>query len=83
MKSVTIRDVQHNLAQVLRDVAVGEEVEILRRKIPVARIVPIPASPVPEVGVSWDGHQARMASVWGDKSVANMESVLADLRGER
>lgn len=80
MKSITIRDVQHNLAKVLQDVEAGEEIEILRRKTPVARIVPIPAAS--EEAVNWEGHDARMASLWSGKSVANLDSVLADLRGE-
>jgi prevent-host-death family protein len=36
MKSTTIRQAQHNLAKVLREVEAGEEVEIRRRNQPIA-----------------------------------------------
>jgi len=44
MTSATIREIQHNLASVLRVVASGEEVQILRRNTPIAKIVSL-ASP--------------------------------------
>jgi prevent-host-death family protein len=41
MTSATIRQVQHNLAGILRRVEAGEEVIIRRRDRPVARMVPV------------------------------------------
>jgi len=40
MKQVSVREVQHHLAAVLARVQEGEEVEITRRDVVVARIVP-------------------------------------------
>lgn len=41
MPTTTIREVQHNLAAVIRRVEAGEEVAIYRREKAVARIVPV------------------------------------------
>jgi prevent-host-death family protein len=42
MITATLREIQHNLASVLRNVEAGEEVIIRRRNRPIARIVPMP-----------------------------------------
>jgi antitoxin (DNA-binding transcriptional repressor) of toxin-antitoxin stability system len=39
MKTATIREAQHNFSALLRLVQRGEEVKVLSRKTPVARIV--------------------------------------------
>ena len=39
MKTATIREAQHNFSALLRLVQRGEEVQVLSRKTPVARIV--------------------------------------------
>ena len=41
MKSFNVRHIQHRLAAVLAEVEGGEEIEIVRRGRPVARIVPL------------------------------------------
>jgi len=83
MKSVTIREVQHNLARVLHQVEAGHTVEILRRKQPVARLVPAAtSSDIPEK-VDWDDHGTRMASVWGGAVISAVDEVLDDIRGAR
>ena len=81
MKTVSVREAQHNLAKLLREVRGGRTVEILRRKVPVARIVPIGSGGSADVVVDWSDHAARMAEVWGQSSVAGVDSVLSDLRG--
>ena len=55
MKSFNIRHIQHHLATVLADVERGEEIEVLRRGLPVARIVPLPSA---ATRVDWS-HAAR------------------------
>ena len=47
MRSFSVRHVQHHLAAVLADVEGGEEIEVLRRGRPVARIVPLASEPQP------------------------------------
>jgi antitoxin (DNA-binding transcriptional repressor) of toxin-antitoxin stability system len=40
MRSVSVREAQHHLARVLAWVEAGEEVQVMRRKHVVARIIP-------------------------------------------
>jgi prevent-host-death family protein len=44
MKSATVREVQHNLAALLRQVQGGQEIAVTRRGKVVARIVPAQAA---------------------------------------
>jgi len=83
MKSVTVRQAQHNLAGILHEVEAGEVVEILRRKLPVARIVPITHPAGEDGSVEWAGHGDRMASIWRGACIAMVDSVMNDLRGGR
>jgi prevent-host-death family protein len=41
MRSVTIADLKNNLSRYLREVRRGQEVTVLSRDIPVARLVPV------------------------------------------
>lgn len=83
MKSVTIREAQHNLAKILKDVERGETVEILRRSVPVARLSPVD-SVEPEVKpVDWTWVEERRRKIWGDRCITTMDEILDDLRGER
>lgn len=81
MKSVTIREAQHNLAKILKTVENGETVEIVRRNVPVARLSPV-ASPAKHP-VEWKKHADRLSAIWGDKQVTGLDQTLDDLRGER
>ncbi|MBU6179656.1 MAG: type II toxin-antitoxin system prevent-host-death family antitoxin [Verrucomicrobia bacterium] len=81
MKSVTVREAQHNLAKVLKTVENGETVEIMRRNVPVARL-----SPVPQPGegpVDWSDHAGRLSAIWGAKQVTGLDETLDALRGDR
>lgn len=83
MRSITVREAQHNLAKVLHEVESGWTVQILRRKKPVARLVPVHSSGVMQEPTDWEGHERRMATVWGGRSVEGVDAVLDDLRGGR
>ncbi len=52
MQTATIREVQHNLARFIRLVETGEEVQILRRDKPVARLTPVEPPPGANVNLS-------------------------------
>ncbi len=41
VQAVSIREIQHHLAEYLRIVELGEELTILRRRTPVAKIMPL------------------------------------------
>ncbi|NJL18859.1 MAG: type II toxin-antitoxin system prevent-host-death family antitoxin [Bdellovibrionaceae bacterium] len=83
MRSITIREAQHNLAKVLHEVESGESVQILRRKQPVARLVPVGMIAGPQTPVDWGEHETRMASVWRGVVVDRVDEILDDLRGGR
>ena len=82
VKSFNIRHIQHHLATVLADVEQGEEIEVLRRGRPVARIVPLPSAPS---GADWSHAARRLQAAYpeirqGDTTAAQL---IADGRGER
>jgi len=83
METLTVREVQHNLSRVLRRVEAGAEVLIRRRRVPVARLVPVekPA----EQAADWSGHAAELAEVFGARTVTGtpMEEVVSEARGTR
>jgi len=85
MKTVNIREAQHNLSNVLKRVEGGEEIEVLRRRTPVARIVPISPKKSAVGNVDWSNVPERLERIWGGSSAPgrSTDSILNDLRGER
>jgi len=79
MKSVTVREAQHELPRLLREVERGESVQIRRRKEPVATLVPLASR---EIADSWANHRERMQGLWKGTQVDVVEETLADLRSE-
>ncbi|RRJ97193.1 type II toxin-antitoxin system prevent-host-death family antitoxin [Opitutaceae bacterium TAV4] len=65
MRTATVADLRNHFPEVVAWVDQGEEVEILRRGRPVARLVPPsapPARPVPKVDF-----KAQNKRIWGDR----------------
>ena len=62
MKTVTLNTVRTKLDSLLRRVAAGEEIEIMEKRKPVARLVP-PGVPA----VDWSETFSRLDEVWGRK----------------
>lgn len=84
MKSVTIREAQHNLAEILHLVEAGEVVEIRRRTVPIARLVSVrEADDGARVSVNWDGQEELMNQVWHGQAIKGVDAVLDDLRDGR
>lgn len=84
MRTVTIRDAQHHFSALLRLVQRGEEIEVLSRKTPVARIVPSGPRLSNKGGVDWSGHGARLKKLWkGRKAGVMTNELLNELRGDR
>ena len=73
MKTIKVRDLQHNLARVLGQVERGEAVEVLRRNKAVARIVPPEAPPIP---IPWPNPLKRLQTIYGNKRVSSPTSEL-------
>lgn len=81
MKTASVRHVQHHLAEVLRWVEEGEEVEITRRNRAIARIVPARA---PSREIPWPDFVARAAVVWGKRAAGKPVSrIIIEEREER
>jgi antitoxin (DNA-binding transcriptional repressor) of toxin-antitoxin stability system len=79
MKTATVRDVQHNLAEILTWVEHGQEVLVLRRKRVVARLLP----PEPRLVESPD-FTTRARGIWGARPRGKRLSELAaEARGNR
>lgn len=70
MKSVTIRQIHNDFSAVLALVAQGEEVTVLNRTRPVARICP----PLPEAQTHFKmpDFAARAKAIFGDKMIPNV-----------
>jgi antitoxin (DNA-binding transcriptional repressor) of toxin-antitoxin stability system len=79
MKTATVRQVQHNLKGVLAWVEDGEEVQVLRRKKVIARLLP----PEPRLATVPD-FVGRARAVWGAKPPgAPLSHLVSESRGER
>jgi antitoxin (DNA-binding transcriptional repressor) of toxin-antitoxin stability system len=85
MRTVTVREAQHNFAALVRHVQRGEEVEVVRRKIAVARLIPPPAAADLSRPVDWSELPARLKRIWRGRFAtgASTDAILDDLRGER
>lgn len=80
--TISIRELQENLKQVMQRVERGQVIEVTRRRRAVARLSPLaenagPASPWPDL-------DARARTVFGDRVVTRSGSeVVVESRGER
>lgn len=79
MKKVTVGEVQHNFGRILRDVDAGEEVQIVRRKQVVARIVPDCDKPEP----NYPPFIARAKEIFGEAEGVPLSQLIEQDRGER
>jgi antitoxin (DNA-binding transcriptional repressor) of toxin-antitoxin stability system len=85
MKTTTVRNAQHNFAELMRHVQRGEEIHVFKRKVPVARILPF-ESALPKIRrIDWSDMPARRQELWkdGPPSGAPSNEILNELRGNR
>jgi len=77
---VSVRELKNHLSEYLHRVEEGENIQVERRNVPVARLVPVSCTKLTRMpGVIWNGKQAqggRSRPVITGKSVA--ERVLED-----
>lgn len=77
---VSVRELKNHLSEYLHRVEKGEDIQVERRNVPVARLVPVPYVALTRMpGVVWNGNKAkggRSRPVITGKSVA--ERVLED-----
>jgi prevent-host-death family protein len=85
MSSVSIREAQHNFAALVRRVQHGEEIEVLNRKVAVARLLPPRSLKLGTTKIDWSDVPKRLSKIWGKKPAAgtSTQALLDDLRGER
>ena len=76
MKTATIRQVRNDFGTVLHWVAEGEEVTVLNRTRPVARILP-PRPQVQET-VRIPNFTARAKAIFGDRQTHAVEALLQE-----
>lgn len=81
MKTATMRQVRHELTEVLKWVAAGEEVTVLNRNRPVARLLP----PLPEAGgeIEMPDFEARARAIFGDKRTHLSDIVIEEREESR
>jgi len=80
MKTATIRQVRNDFGTVLGWIAAGEEVTILKRRLPVARLLP----PKPAAGgpVTMPDFAGRVKRIFGNRRTHGVEALLKE-REER
>ena len=78
MKTVTLHTARTKLDSLLRLVAAGEEIQIVEKRKPVARLLP-PATPE----VDWSGTFARLDEVWGRKPLPGKPASQLVTKGRR
>ena len=81
MKTATIREVRHNFRAVLAWVAQGEEVTVLNRTRPVARICP--PRPQTQAKFKMPDFAARAKAIFGDKRTHLSNIVLKEREESR
>jgi prevent-host-death family protein len=79
--TVSVRELQQNLKRVMARVERGQEIEVTRRRRPVARLTPVRPSAKPR---EWPDLEARARSVFGDRVITlSASEMVADGRGDR
>jgi antitoxin (DNA-binding transcriptional repressor) of toxin-antitoxin stability system len=81
MKTATIRQVRHDLGTVLAWVAQGEEVTVLKRTRPVARI--LPPRPAVTAPVPMPDFAARARAIFGNRRTRFADLVLEERERSR
>lgn len=66
MRTLSVRELQQNIKQVMDRVQRGESVEVTRRRRPVARIVPVAQ---PAAAAPWPDLDQRAATVLGGRVI--------------
>ena len=80
MKTVTIDEAQARFPNLIRVVEAGEEIKIIRKKKPVARIVPMK----PKVNkVHWSDTWARVDEIFGGKTAPGKPGSRIVIEGRR
>jgi len=78
MGKATVRDLRYNFRKIEARLRKGEEIEVHKRKTPIARLVPIPPKPT-----EYPDFAARAKRVFGPrKTKTTGTELVAEFRGE-
>jgi antitoxin (DNA-binding transcriptional repressor) of toxin-antitoxin stability system len=80
MRTATVRQLQHNLKDVMHWVDFGEEVQITRRSQVIARM--IPDRPIPKA-IKWPDFAKRVQSVFKKNRGKTLTEILLEGREDR
>ena len=81
MGNVTVRELQQQAKRVIERVELGETIEVLRRRRPVARLSPVPQHQKP---TAWPDLGKRVRAVFGKRILeSGVSQAVVDARGER
>ena len=88
MKTATVREVQDNLPELLRVIAAGEEIEVINKKGPVAKIVPWKSvrrkQPTRKARKAlWADHMDKLRAIWGDEAAPGKPASQIIIEGRR
>ena len=83
MEYATVREVQHRLSAYLKIVSCGGEVQIMNRKHPVAKLVPVEVHDASQQ-VDWSSHQAEIRRIFKGRKVKgkSLSKIIAESRGD-
>ncbi len=79
MKRVSVGEVQHNFGRILREIDAGEEIQVVRRKQVVARIVPDCDASEP----SYPSFVSRAKAIFGEVRGVSASDLIRQDRDER
>jgi prevent-host-death family protein len=79
MKTATIRQIRNTFPEILEQVRQGEEILVLNRKTPVARICPLEVEVDKEIQMP--DFEDRAKKIWGTKRLSIGKKLLQE-RGE-
>ena len=80
MKTASVREIRHNFARVLNWVEDGEQVEITKRRLVVARLVPVKAK---AKKIEWPDLEARRKKTFPNGVKGKpISKILDEARGE-
>jgi len=88
MKTVTVEEVESNFPALLRIVQGGEELNVVRRKKSVARIVPVNGAArgscaTKKRKVAWAEHFAKLDAIYGGKPAPGKPGSQIVIEGRR
>lgn len=86
MKTASVRDLRNNFAKVSRWLEAGEKVEITKRGVPLANLVPLVQPPkngkhAPQKRFDLEKHRAWMKKVYGNKVFK--DNIILTMREEK